>query len=151
MTYVLEGSGSTQLEFPDGAKRSFEWGPRSMFAIPLNAKYRHFNGSGQKRALMVCTTNMPMIMNVFHNENFIFNNTAVFADRMGKDEYYNGEGDLTMVRPGNHMWETNFVPDLEQSRAAFLGRSRRRQLEHHVRARRQLDACAYLGDGARHL
>ncbi len=84
-----------------------------MFAIPLNAKYRHFNGSGQKRALMVCTTNMPMIMNIFHNENFIFNNSAVFADRMGKDEYYNGEGDLTMVRPGNHMWETNFVPDLE--------------------------------------
>jgi quercetin dioxygenase-like cupin family protein len=113
VTYVLEGSGSTQLEFPDGAKRSFEWGPRSMFAIPLNAKYRHFNGSGQKRALMVCTTNMPMIMNIFHNENFIFNNDAVFADRMGKDEYYNGEGDLTMVRPGNHMWETNFVPDLE--------------------------------------
>ncbi|HEX4193797.1 MAG TPA: hypothetical protein VHY80_11895 [Stellaceae bacterium] len=113
VTYILEGSGSTQLEFPDGAKRSFEWGPRSMFAIPLNAKYRHFNGSGQKRALMVCTTNMPMMMNVFHNENFIFNNVAVFADRMGKDEYYNGEGDLTMVRPGNHMWETNFVPDLE--------------------------------------
>jgi quercetin dioxygenase-like cupin family protein len=113
VTYILEGTGSTQLEFPDGAKRSFEWGPRSMFAIPLNAKYRHFNGSGQKRALMVCTTNMPMIMNVFHNENFIFNNAAVFADRMGKDEYYNGEGDLTMVRPGNHMWETNFVPDLE--------------------------------------
>ena len=50
VSYVLEGNGSTQLEFPDGAKRSFEWGPRSLFAIPLNAKHRHFNGSGQKRA-----------------------------------------------------------------------------------------------------
>jgi quercetin dioxygenase-like cupin family protein len=114
VTYILEGSGSTQLEFPDGAKRSFEWGERSLFAIPLNVRYRHFNGSGQKRALMVCTTNMPMIMNVFHNEKFIFNNGAVFSDRIGKDEYYNGEGDLVMVRPGSHMWETNFVPDLEQ-------------------------------------
>jgi quercetin dioxygenase-like cupin family protein len=113
VTYVLEGNGSTQLEFPDGAKRSFEWGERSLFAIPLNARYRHFNGSGQKRALMVSTTNMPLIMNVFHNEGFIFNTNAVFADRMGKDEYYAGEGDLVMVRPGNHMWETNFVPDLE--------------------------------------
>ncbi|HEY3920069.1 MAG TPA: hypothetical protein VGL83_19930 [Stellaceae bacterium] len=113
VTYVLEGSGSTQLEFPDGAKRSFEWGPRGMFAIPLNAKYRHFNGSGQNRVLMVSTTNMPLIMKTFHNEDFIFNNPVVFRDRMGKDEYYNGEGDLTMVRPGNHMWETNFVPDLE--------------------------------------
>ncbi|HUK58066.1 MAG TPA: cupin domain-containing protein [Stellaceae bacterium] len=112
--YVLEGTGSTQLEFPDGAKRSFEWGERSLFAIPLNARHRHFNGSGQKRALMVSTTNMPLIMNVFHNERFIFDTNAVFEDRMGKDEYYNGEGDLVMVRPGNHMWETNFVPDLEQ-------------------------------------
>src|ERR1700735_2671226 len=50
--FVLEGRGSTQLEFPDGAKRSFEWGERSLFAIPLNAKHRHFNGSGQKRGLM---------------------------------------------------------------------------------------------------
>jgi gentisate 1,2-dioxygenase len=113
ITYVLEGTGSTQLEFPDGAKRSFEWGARSMFAIPLNAKYRHFNGSGQKRVLMVSTTNMPLIMKTFHNEDFIFNNPVVFRDRMGKDEYYNGEGDLTLVRPGSHMWETNFVPDLE--------------------------------------
>ncbi len=114
VTYVLEGTGSTQLEFPDGAKRSFEWGERSLFAIPLNARHRHFNGSGQKRALLVSTTNMPLVMNVFHNEHFIFDTNAVFADRMGKDEYYNGEGDLVMVRPGNHMWETNFVPDLEQ-------------------------------------
>ena len=114
VTYILEGSGSTQLEFPDGAKRSFEWGARSMFAIPLNAKYRHFNGSGQNRVLMVCTTNMPLVMNLFHNEKFIFKNDAVFADRMGKDEYYNGEGDLVLIRPGNHMWETNFVPDLEK-------------------------------------
>jgi len=113
VTYILEGTGSTQLEFPDGAKRSFEWGPRSLFAIPLNAKHRHFNGSGQKRVLMVSTTNMPMVMNVFHNEKFIFDTNVAFADRMGKDEYYNGEGDLVMVRPGSHMWETNFVPDLE--------------------------------------
>jgi gentisate 1,2-dioxygenase len=113
VTYVLEGNGSTQIELPDGAKRSFEWGPRSLFSIPLNLKYRHFNGSGQKRALMVGTTNMPLVMNVFHNEAFIFGTDAVFRDRIGKDEYYTGEGDLVLVRQGSHMWETNFVPDLE--------------------------------------
>jgi len=114
VTYILEGNGSTQLELPDGSKRSFEWSARSMFAIPLNTKYRHFNGSGQKRALMVTTTNMPLVMNLFHNEKFIFHTDAVFEDRIGKNEYYAGEGDLVMVRPGNHMWETNFVPDLEK-------------------------------------
>jgi quercetin dioxygenase-like cupin family protein len=110
--YVLEGSGSTQLEFGDGRKRSFEWGPKSLFAIPLNAKYRHFNGSGHDRVLLVSTTDLPLVMNTFHNEQFIFTNEFDFADRAGKNEYYSGEGDLITVRPGNHMWETNFVPDL---------------------------------------
>jgi gentisate 1,2-dioxygenase len=114
IVYVLEGTGSTQIELGDGTKRSFEWGPRSMFAIPLNTKYRHFNGSGQQRALLVATTDMPLVMNTFHNERFVFDTDFDFSERTGKDEYYTGGGDLMTVRPGNHMWETNFVPDLEQ-------------------------------------
>ena len=110
--YVLEGHGSTQLEFADGSRRSFEWGEKSLFAIPLNAKHRHFNGSGTERALLVSTTNLPMVMNVFHNEAFVFGSEFDFRDRAGKKEYFAGEGDLITVRPGNHMWETNFVPDL---------------------------------------
>jgi quercetin dioxygenase-like cupin family protein len=110
--YVLEGSGSTQLEFNDGRKKSFEWGSRSLFAIPLNARHRHFNASGRERALLVSTTDLPLVMNTFHNEKFVFDTDFEFADRAGKNEYYSGEGDLITVRPGNHMWETNFVPDL---------------------------------------
>jgi mannose-6-phosphate isomerase-like protein (cupin superfamily) len=110
--YVLEGSGSTQIEFEDGQKRSFEWGHKSLFSIPLNAKHRHFNGSGTERALLATTTNLPMIMNVFHNERFVFDTPFDFIDRVGKSEYFAGEGDLITVRPGNHMWETNFVADL---------------------------------------
>lgn len=112
VVYVLEGRGSTQLEFADGRRRSFEWGPRSLFAIPLNAKHRHFNASGTARALMISTTNLPIVMKMFHNERFVFDHDFQFDDRIGKDEYYAGDGDLHMVRQGNNMWETNFVPDL---------------------------------------
>src|SRR6516165_8641810 len=114
VVYVLEGHGSTQLEFADGGRRSFEWCEKSLFAIPLNAKYRHFNGSGTERALLVSTTNLPMIMNVFHSEDFVFacDCDFDFRERAGKREYFFGEGNLITVRPGNHMWETNFVPDL---------------------------------------
>jgi quercetin dioxygenase-like cupin family protein len=110
--FVLEGRGSTQLEFADGHKRSFEWGPRSFFAIPLNAKYRHFNASGSQRTLLATTTTLPLIMKLFHNDEFIFNTPFTFGDRTGKDEYYAGDGDLYMIQPGNNLWETNFIPDL---------------------------------------
>jgi len=110
--YVLTGRGSTQVEFADGHKHTFEWGPKSLFAIPLNAKHRHFNGSGKEKALLVSTTDMPLVMNLIHNEEFVFNNDFNFLERAGKEKYYTGEGDLITVRPGQHMWETNFVPDL---------------------------------------
>jgi quercetin dioxygenase-like cupin family protein len=110
--YVLRGRGSTQLELPGGERRTFEWGPRSLFAIPLNAKHRHFNGSGTERAVLVSTTNLPMMLNLFHNERFVFDNAFDFDDRFGKEEYFAGEGVLNLVRQGNDTWETNFVPDL---------------------------------------
>lgn|SRR5918996_3323861 len=110
--YVLDGRGSTQVEFADGRKHTFEWGQRSLFAIPLNARHRHFNGSGRDRALLVSTTDLPLVMNLFHNEKFVFDNDFDFLERAGREDYFLGEGDLITVRPGNHMWETNFVPDV---------------------------------------
>jgi mannose-6-phosphate isomerase-like protein (cupin superfamily) len=110
--YVLEGRGSTQLELADGRRRSFEWGPHSLFAIPLNAKHRHFNASGTQRALLCTTTSLPLMMKSVRSEAFIFDNDFPFEDRSGKDEYFTGAGDLTLIRPGQNVWETNFVPDL---------------------------------------
>src|SRR5262249_54108402 len=43
VVYVMSGYGSTTVETSDGRKHSFEWGPKSLFALPLNARYQHFN------------------------------------------------------------------------------------------------------------
>jgi quercetin dioxygenase-like cupin family protein len=110
--FVLEGRGSTQIELNDGSKRSFEWGPRSFFAIPLNAKYRHFNGSGTQRALMCATTTLPVMLRLFHDDKFVFDTPYEFGSRIGTEKFYAGEGNLHLVRAGNNMWETNFIPDL---------------------------------------
>jgi uncharacterized RmlC-like cupin family protein len=110
--FVLEGRGSTVIEAADGSKHSFEWGPRSLFAIPLNASYRHFNGSGVDRALMISTTNLPVMINLFHNESFVFQNPSRFEERTGDPKYFLGDGDLIPQPGGRDIWETNFVADL---------------------------------------
>ncbi len=112
VAYVIGGHGGTAIDAADGRRHSFEWGPGSLFALPLNARYRHFNGSGKARALLACTHNLPLVMNLFHNEDFVFNNPYDFRARAGTAGHFDGEGELTPLRPGRHMWETNFVPDL---------------------------------------
>jgi mannose-6-phosphate isomerase-like protein (cupin superfamily) len=137
---VLDGRGSTQFEFADGRKRSFEWGRGSMFAIPLNARYRHFNASGQQRALLCATTTAPLMLKVFHNDDFVFDAPYTFADRIGKDEYYAGEGDLYPVRRGTNVWVTNFVPDLNVLEL----------YDQEARGKGSLNILFSLGDGIMH-
>jgi mannose-6-phosphate isomerase-like protein (cupin superfamily) len=112
VVYVLSGRGSTTIETADGRKHSFEWGPKSLFAIPLNTRYRHFNASGLAKALLVTTTSLPAVMNMFHNEAFVFDNPHRFDERVGESKFFAGEGNYIPALPGQHMWETNFVPDL---------------------------------------
>ena len=100
------------MEVSPGVRHSFEWGPRSLFAIPLNTKYRFFNADGARPARLVTTTNLPIMFNLFHRESFIFDNDAEFTERLGNSRYFSGDGTFIPVRPGNHMWETNFIPDV---------------------------------------
>ncbi len=110
--YVLEGHGSTQIESADGTKHSFEWGPKSMFAMPVNAPYRIFNGSGRAPARLASTNNATMVLNLYHNESFVFENDEWFTEREANPNWFAGEGEMTSIRPGRILWETNFVPDL---------------------------------------
>jgi uncharacterized RmlC-like cupin family protein len=112
VVYVLSGHGSTAVEIGDGRKHSFEWGPKSLFALPLNCRYQHFNASGRERARLSSATSLPAMLNLFHNEAFVFDNGFEFADRQGAPGFFAGEGNFVPVRPGRNMWETNFIPDL---------------------------------------
>jgi quercetin dioxygenase-like cupin family protein len=111
VVYVLDGNGSTTVETPEG-ERTFEWQTGSLFALPLNARYRHYNGSGKRSARFVSTNDLPIVLNMFRNEDFIWNNGSVFPERFGDPQHFRGDGTFLPMRPGRHMWETNFVPDL---------------------------------------
>src|SRR5713226_5087122 len=112
MTYVLTGRGATTVWYDDGQKQTFEWGRGSLFAVPINAMYQHFNGSGSEPARYVSVTNAPTVLRMFHNDDFVFNNPFKFSDRFaGSDGYFSGEGKLFKKR-WRHVWTTNFVPDV---------------------------------------
>lgn len=110
--YVISGHGSTTVEDSKGNKHTFEWGPKSLFALPLNCKHQHFNGSGTEPARLSCTTTLCVMLNLLHNEDFIFNNDFRFPDREGEANYFTGEGTYIPHKPGRNAWETNFVPDV---------------------------------------
>ena len=109
--YVLSGTGSAIVERYIGEPHQFEWGPASVFAPPLNTRYRFFNTSGREPARLAMSCNLPAVLNLFHNEKFVFDNPGVFPEREGSQSHFQGEGDFIPVKPGKHMWETNFIPD----------------------------------------
>jgi oxalate decarboxylase/phosphoglucose isomerase-like protein (cupin superfamily) len=107
MTLVLEGQGSTKVWNDAGAEVSFEWQAGSLFAIPLNANHQHFNGSGQKAARFVSSTNMPPVINLYDDADFVFNTTRDFPSRFnGEPEYFSPRGEQKGL-----LLDTNFVAD----------------------------------------
>lgn len=111
MVFVLSGRGATSVWQPGGAKQTFEWGPGSLFAPPLNTCYQHFNVGGSEPVRLFAVTSAPLMINIFHNQRFIFDNDFVFDDRFspaGGANFFDGSG--RHLRP--RVWKTGFVPDV---------------------------------------
>jgi hypothetical protein len=119
---ILEGSGSTVLEDPAGKSHQFEWQEGSLFAIPLNAPYRLF--AAGKPALFAAVTTAPMVFDLFHNEEFVFDTPFAFRDRFdGATDYVSPDvrhdfvGKTITGTDPRRLWEVNFIPDI---RAALI-------------------------------
>jgi mannose-6-phosphate isomerase-like protein (cupin superfamily) len=108
LVFILEGRGATTVWQTQATKQSFEWQKGSLFAIPLNAWYQHFNGQGDREARILAVTTAPLIFNLFRSEDFVLNNPYAFSDRFqGEEGYFGGKGILYSDR----VVETNFVAD----------------------------------------
>jgi oxalate decarboxylase/phosphoglucose isomerase-like protein (cupin superfamily) len=107
MILVLDGQGSTKVWNDSGAEVTFEWQAGSIFAIPLNARHQHFNGSGRKAARFVSSTNLPPVINLYGDPDFVFNTPRDFPDRFnGEPDYFSPRGEQKGL-----LLDTNFVAD----------------------------------------
>ena len=73
LIFVLQGRGATTIWTKDDRKQTFEWGEGSLFSPPLNVWHQIFNGQGNKPVRYISITNAPLLINLFHNMDFIFN------------------------------------------------------------------------------
>ena len=112
--YVLSGRGATLVGDDPNNQASFEWKAGSIFSVPLNISHQHLNGSGDEPARFLAVTTLPIVLSLFHNEEFVFSNPFVFEDRYGDRRQYQGEGRMYTGNSGRvNVWETNFIPDIE--------------------------------------
>jgi oxalate decarboxylase/phosphoglucose isomerase-like protein (cupin superfamily) len=104
---ILDGHGSTKVWNDAGAEVTFEWKAGSLFAIPLNTVHQHFNGSGQQTARYVSSTNLPPVLNLYDDVDFVFSSAHDFKNRFdGEPDYFSNKGEQKGL-----LLETNFVAD----------------------------------------
>jgi quercetin dioxygenase-like cupin family protein len=106
---VLKGNGAATVWTPETRKQTFEWQEGSLFTIPLNAAHQLFNGDGKQPALLLGFSFAPTMINLLHNEDFIFHNHFAFTDRYrGEDDYFQGQAKVL----DKNWLDTNFIRDL---------------------------------------
>ncbi len=135
----------------DGRKHSFEWGPKSLFALPLNARYQHFNASGRERARLASTNNLCDDAQPLPQRGLRLRQRLRIPGAAGRGEILQRR---RRVHPGaarpQHVGD-EFHPRPRRLRAQAVGRARRRRLEHDVHPGRRHHARAHLADAGRHL
>jgi len=117
MLYVLKGQGATEVWQEGEGKRSFEWGEGSLFSPPLNAWHRLYN-AGREPVLLLALTTAPLVIDLFHNTEFVFGAPFAFRDRYNSEEDYFRTGRKVERQKGMTVLESNFIADL---RASFMG------------------------------
>lgn len=112
LVYVLSGRGATTYWAHEGGpKGTFEWKEQSLFALPANVGYQHFNGDETRPARLFGKTTMPGLFQHFRSKKFIFENDFVFEE-IGID-FYSGEAKIyTLPGYGYIVWIANFVSDV---------------------------------------
>ncbi len=108
--YVLKGTGYTLFQQQGGEAQRVDWHSGSLFSIPLNVNYQHFNDSDEPVRLLAISS-FPFILNAVNSADFIDSNSFVFTDRFGHDEDFRAAHeplDSGVIR-------TNFVDDILQA------------------------------------
>lgn len=117
LVYVLSGRGTTTFWTKENGQRwSFEWNEQSLFALPANMGYQHFNFDSSKPVRLFSKTTLPAMFDYFQSRDFIFKNDFEFPG-IGKDFYsetnvHKRESSSQKEDESGTVWAANFVQDV---------------------------------------
>lgn len=109
--FIFEGNGATEVWQEGQKKQMFEWGKWSLFAPPLNTWHRLVNG-GREPVKYLAGTNAPLIMDLYRNDEFVFNCPFTFGERYAGEQTYFNVTNKRYRKGLINLWETNFISDI---------------------------------------
>lgn len=88
---ALSGNGSIALELTGARRETIDFSPGSVFGPPLNTRYRILAAPDQQgRVRLACVNDLRILMNLYHDEAFFFDNPFMFAEREGENAPLSG-------------------------------------------------------------
>ena len=110
IVFVLKGQGRAEVRDAEGHVSELDWQETSMFGIPLNASYTLKN-TGSEPAYYLAATTAPLVFDLFHSEDFVFNTNLEFKDRFdGRADYY--ALDSRYGETDHPLWDANLITDV---------------------------------------
>lgn len=110
---VFDGHGEAEIWAPgSGADRQVvRWQPYSLLAIPLNCTYVLRN-TGSEAAVLTAVTTAPMVIDLFHDDDFIFGNSHQFTSRFDPAADFGAAGERLTARSGVQAIRANIIDDV---------------------------------------
>lgn len=117
LIYVVSGLGTAQIwlgpsDRPGDDAATLSWETGSLFAPPMNARHRIVNDSRTQPARLLAVTSAPIVMDMYHNLDFVFGCDFEFTDRFaGEQDYFEASDERADFGSG-WVWETNLIRDV---------------------------------------
>jgi len=115
IVYVLEGRGITTVWSDEGgARKSFEWSPRSMFFLPRHYTHQFSNTSGQNKVRLMHYNYLAVALSACDSPDFFFNNPYKSAPPPTENQFAEAKAYENPRGRGRRMvWYGNFFPDMQ--------------------------------------
>jgi uncharacterized RmlC-like cupin family protein len=115
--YVLSGNGITTIWGGDGAKKTFEWQPHSLFFVPPNYTYQMSNTRGDQPARLIHSSRLSIAAQIVSDPDIMFNNPQVNMNVLyGSEDIFSEAKIVTAAELGENrrqfVWAGNFFPDV---------------------------------------